>query len=60
MNKQKIVAQKRGFMGTAKEGNIDRTVLSLARCEYNDSQKKSFFNCSIKKWKILLGNLIQK
>ena len=35
MNKQKIVAQKRGFIGTAKVGNIDGTVLSLARCEYN-------------------------
>ena len=46
MNKQKIVAQKRGFMGTAKEGNIDGTVLSVSRCEYNDSQMKSFFNCS--------------
>ena len=28
MNKQKIVAQKRGFIGTAKVGNIDGTVLS--------------------------------
>ena len=27
--------QKRGFIGTAKVGNIDGTVLSLARCEYN-------------------------
>ena len=46
MNKQKIVAQKRGFIGTAKVGNIDGTVLSVSRCEYNDSQMKSFFNCS--------------
>lgn len=46
MNKQKIVVQKRGFIGTAKEENIDGVGLSLARCEYNDSQMKSFFNCS--------------
>lgn len=46
MNTQKVVARKGGFVDTAKEANIDGAALSLARCEYNDSQMKSFFNCS--------------
>ena len=38
------MAQKSGFVGAAKEANIDVMVLSFARRGYNDSQ--SFFNCS--------------